>query len=48
VDTISHFLSEEKMGWSDAYDDPSNFANKAADELCDEYIGYLRNQRMEE
>lgn len=29
-------------------DDPSNFANKAADELCDEYIGYLRNQRMEE
>jgi len=19
VDTISHFLSEEKMGWSDAY-----------------------------
>lgn len=29
-------------------DDPSNFANKAADELCDEYIGYLRNQHMEE
>ena len=29
-------------------DDPSNFANKAADELCDEYIGYLRNQRMED
>jgi len=29
-------------------DDPFNFANKAADELCDEYIGYLRNQRMEE
>ena len=29
-------------------DDPSNFANKAADEFCDEYIGYLRKQRMEE
>ncbi|ALF58844.1 hypothetical protein [Psychrobacter urativorans] len=29
-------------------DAPSNFANKAADEFCDEHIGYLRKQRMEE
>lgn len=29
-------------------DDPSNFANKAADEFTDEYVGYLRKQRMEE
>lgn len=29
-------------------DAPSNFANKAANEFSDEYIGYLRNQRMEE
>ena len=29
-------------------DDPSQFANKAADEFSDEYVGYLRKQRMEE
>ena len=29
-------------------DDPSHFANKAAEEFCDGYIGYLRKQRMEE
>lgn len=29
-------------------DDPSNFANKAADEFSDEHMGYLRNQCMEE